>query len=45
MVIDWELFRKTIEEALYVKPKGAGGRAPFDKIMMFKILILKNIPN
>jgi len=24
-VIDWEMFRKPIEEALYVEPKGAGG--------------------
>ena len=40
-VINWELFREPIEAALYVEPKGAGGRPPFDKIMMFKILILQ----
>lgn len=37
-VIDWEMFRKPIEQALYVEPKGLGGRPSFDKIMMFKIL-------
>lgn len=44
-VIDWEMFRKSIEEALYVEPKGAGGRPPFDKLMMFKILILQKYYN
>ena len=45
LVIDWEMFRETIEKALYVEPKGAGGRPPFDKIMMFKILILQKYYN
>ncbi|MBN2824756.1 MAG: transposase, partial [Campylobacterales bacterium] len=44
-VINWELFRKPIEEALYVKPKGLGGRPPFDKVMLFKILILQRYYN
>ena len=44
-VIEWELFRTPIEEALYVVPKGAGGRPPFDKLMMFKILILQKYYN
>jgi IS5 family transposase len=44
-VIDWEMFREPIETALYVEPKGAGGRPPFDKIMMFKILILQKYYN
>ena len=39
------MFRKPIEEALYIEPKGAGGRPPFDKIMMFKILILQKYYN
>ena len=30
--IDWKMFRKPIEDAL-----GAGGRPPFDRLMMFKI--------
>jgi len=44
-VIEWEMFRKPLEDALYVKPKGAGGRPPFDKLMMFKILILQKYYN
>ena len=44
-VIDWEIFRKPIEEALYVEPKAPGGRPPFDRVMMFKILILQRYYN
>lgn len=45
LVIDWQTFRKPIEESLYVEPKGAGGRPPYDKLMMFKILILQKYYN
>ncbi len=44
-VIEWEMFRAVIEEALYVEPKGAGGRPAYDKVMMFKILILQKYYN
>jgi len=44
-VIDWEMFRKPIEEALYVEPKAPRGRPPFDRLMMFKILILQKYYN
>ena len=44
-IINWELFRNTIETALYVEPKGAGGRPPYDKLLMFKILILQKYYN
>ncbi|WP_415406223.1 IS5 family transposase [Sulfurovum sp. CS9] len=44
-VIDWEIFRNPIEEALYVEPKAPGGRPPFDRLMMFKILILQKYYN
>ena len=44
-VIDWEIFREPIEQALYVEPKGAGGRPAYDKLMMFKILILQKYYN
>jgi len=44
-VIDWEIFRTPIEEALYVEPKAPGGRPPFDKLMMFKIVILQRYYN
>lgn len=44
-VIEWEMFRAPIELALHVEPKGAGGRPPFDRLMMFKILILQRYYN
>ena len=44
-VIDWEMFRKPIEETLYVEAKAPGGRPPFDRVMMFKILILQKYYN
>jgi IS5 family transposase len=44
-VIDWELFRKPIEKALSVKAKSPGGRPAFDKLMMFKIIILQRYYN
>jgi len=44
-VIEWEMFRAPIEEALYVEPKGPGGRPVFDRVMMFKIVILQRYYN
>ncbi len=44
-VIDWEIFRKPIEEALAVESKGLGGRPHYDRLMMFKILILQRYYN
>ncbi|WP_083760499.1 transposase [Sulfurovum sp. NBC37-1] len=44
-IIDWEIFRKPIEEALYIESKAPGGRPPFDRLMMFKILILQKYYN
>ena len=44
-IIDWEMFRDPIEEALHVKPKAPGGRPPYDRLMMFKILILQKYYN
>jgi len=44
-VINWEIFRAPIEEALYIEPKAPGGRPPFDKLMMFKIVILQRYYN
>ena len=44
-IINWEEFRRPIEKALFVSPKGAGGRPPYDKLMMFKILILQKYFN
>lgn len=44
-VIDWELFRESIETALHVEPKGPGGRTPYDRLMMFKIIMLQRYYN
>lgn len=44
-VIDWEMFRKPIEEALAIEPKGLGGRPSFNRLLMFKILILQRYYN
>ena len=44
-VINWELFRSTLEDGLRVQAKGKGGRRPYDYIMMFKILILQRYYN
>ena len=40
-VIDWEQFRPVLATVLKKEPKGAGGRPPYDCILMFKILILQ----
>ncbi len=39
------MFRKAIEDALYIEPKAPGGRPPFDRLLMFKILILQKYYN
>ena len=44
-LIEWEIFRKIIEDALHIDSKGAGGRPSYDKVMMFKILILQKYYN
>lgn len=44
-VINWEMFRESIEKALYKEPKGLGGRPVYDRVMMFKILILQRYYN
>lgn len=44
-VIEWEQFRPALASVLKKEPKGAGGRPPYDCILMFKILILQRIYN
>ena len=44
-VINWEIFRPILESELLNKNKGKGGRPPFDKLLMFKILILQRYFN
>jgi IS5 family transposase len=45
-IIDWELFRMPIEEALFRDDrKSNAGRKPYDKLLMFKIIILQRYYN
>jgi IS5 family transposase len=45
-IIDWEMFRETIETALEKEDrKSNAGRKPYDKLLMFKILILQRYYN
>lgn len=43
--ISWESFRRTIEQCFPVTDPKKGGRPPFDRVMMFKILILQTLYN
>ena len=44
-LIDWEIFRPTLNKVREKEHAGPGGRPPFDVVLMFKILILKSIYN
>ena len=44
-VIEREVFREPIEEGFRIEARGPGGSAPFDRLMMFKILILQRYYN
>jgi transposase, IS5 family len=44
-VVDWERFRPSIDEVFDHTPKGPGGRPPYDRMMMFQMLVLKHLYN
>lgn len=44
-VVDWEMFRPVLNRVLKKEHKGAGGRPPYDYVMLFKILILQRVYN
>jgi len=44
-VIDWELFRKPLEGAFAIEAKGAGGESSYDRLLIFKIIILQRYYN
>jgi len=44
-IINWELFGQPLEEAFAIEAKAPGGRPPFDRVMMFKIIILQRYYN
>lgn len=43
--IDWELFRPKLTNVFKKQAKGAGGRPPYDYVMLFKALVLQRIYN
>ena len=43
--VNFEIFRKILETKLSKLSKGAGGRPPYDYVLMFKILILQRYYN
>jgi IS5 family transposase len=44
-LIDWEMFRPTLNKVREKEHHGPGGRPPFDVLLMFKILVLKSLYN
>ena len=44
-IVDWELFRKSLESVRDFERKSNAGRKPFDVVLMFKIMILQSLYN
>ena len=44
-LIDFEIFRPKLDVLLKKKPKGKGGRPPYDYVLMFKVVILQRYYN
>lgn len=44
-MIPWEEFRKPLKKTLARKDRSAGGRPPFDDVLMFKVLVLQALYN
>lgn len=44
-MIDWNLFSDLLKEATIKPRKSAAGRKPFDRVMLFKMLVLQRIHN
>jgi IS5 family transposase len=43
--IKWEIFRPILESATLKEDNGLGGRPPYDRVLLFKILILQRLYN
>lgn len=44
--VNWEIFRSPLEKAFKkTEQKGPGGRPPYDRVLLFKIIILQRIYN
>lgn len=41
--VDFELFRPELEAALHRADRSKGGRAPYDSVLMFRILVLQTL--
>jgi IS5 family transposase len=44
-IVDWQIFQPILEEAIPREPQLKGGRPPFDRLLMFKVLIIKRLNN
>ena len=44
-LIDWEMFRSTLEKVREKERKSNAGRKPYDVVLMFKVLILQHLYN
>jgi IS5 family transposase len=42
-VVDFEIFRRDLEEGLGFSDRSSGGRPPYDAILIFKILVLQTL--
>lgn len=41
--INWEAFRKPMNDLLFVERKSNAGRTPFDYVLMLKVLVLQSL--
>ncbi|WP_414041705.1 N-6 DNA methylase [Acidithiobacillus sp. M4-SHS-6] len=44
-LIPWERFRPILESVPKAKPKGPGERKPYDRILLFKMMVLQQLHN
>lgn len=44
-MIDWELFREVFKGLDKVERRSEAGRTPFDRVLMFKVLVLQRLYN
>jgi transposase len=44
-LIPWERFRPILESVPKAKPKGPGGRKPYDRMLLFKMMVLQQLHN
>lgn len=44
-IVNWEVFKKSLDEAIPRSKRRKGGRPPYNNILMFKILVIKRLFN